>query len=219
MIINLNLKDKTVLIVGGGREAEKRLDVLVKQDCKILILSSKVSNKIKKFTKSKNIKIKKEIVKDTSFITKYKPDMIITTTDDSKLNQKILKEAKKKKILSYSSDDPQTSDFANPSIINLEKTIQIAVFTGGKSPVISKWIKTEAEKIFRKIITNESIMQLKIQEIARHEAKKVISSQINRKKILQKIMNDKKIKQFIKDGNYKNAENLAVSMVKKENEQ
>lgn len=218
MIINLNLRDKTVLVIGGGGEAEKRIMSLVKHDCKILVISPRVSNKIKNLSKRKNIEIKKEVVKNPSVITNYRPDVVITTTDDSKLNQKILQSAKKKKILAYSSDDPHMSDFSNPSVINLDKSIQVAIFTGGKSPAMSKWVKTEAEKIFTKIITSENIAQIRIQEIARHEAKKFISSQTSRKSVLKKIMRDKTIKQLIKDGQFKKAESLAMSMVSKENE-
>lgn len=218
MIINLNIHDKKVIVIGGGKEAEKRITTLLKQDAKILVLSPDVTNKIKKLAIMKKIQIKNDTIKNTSFLTKHKPDIIITTTDNSKLNQKILQAAKKKKILAYSSDDPDSSDFSNPAIIDFEKTIQVAIFTGGKSPAMSKKLKTDAEKIFRKIIKKEDLAQIKIQQIARHEAKKSIPSQIHRKRTLKTIMADKTIKQLIKDGQLKKAENRAISMVMKENE-
>ena len=72
------------------------------------------------------------------FIAMLKPDMIITTTEDKKLNQKIINTAKKNNIIAYSSDNPDESDFSNPAIIDFEGMIQIAIFTGGSSPSMSK---------------------------------------------------------------------------------
>jgi len=143
-----------------------------------------------------------------------KPYMIITTTNDKKLNQKIINYAKKKKIIAYSSDNPDSSDFSNPAIIDFENIIQIAIFTGGRSPAISKKLKEESEKTFKKIITKEVINQIKIQNKARELAKNVIATQNERKMYLRSIMNDKEIKQLIKDGKLKKAEKQASILLR-----
>ncbi|MDO8640308.1 MAG: NAD(P)-dependent oxidoreductase, partial [Nitrosarchaeum sp.] len=138
----------------------------------------------------------------------------ITTTNDKKLNQKIINDAKNKKIIAYSSDNPELSDFANPAIIDFENTIQIAIFTGGKSPAISKKLRIKSEKIFKKIITKEDIGQIKIQNIVREHAKNMILTQKERKGYLSSIMNDKEIKQLIKDDQLKKAEKRAIIILR-----
>ena len=207
MIVDLNLRDKTVIIIGGGNEAQKRINSLQNQGCKILLISDFVIIPISKLIKIKKIKFKKQKIQDVKFISKYKPDMIITTTNDHTLNQKIINAAKKKKIITYSSDNPENSDFSNPAIITFENLIQIAIFTGGRSPAMSKKIRIQSEKIFKEIITKEDIAQIKIQQIARTMAKSKIDTQIKRKEFLKSIMSDKEIKQLIKDGKPKKAEN------------
>ena len=214
MIVDLNLQNKTALVIGGGNEAQKRVNSLLNQECKILVISDSINSQISKWAKSNKIKIKKQKIRDIVFIAKLKPDIIITTTNDKKLNQKIIKVAKKKNILAYSSDNPQESDFANPAIINFENIIQIAIFTGGQSPAMSKKIKNKSEKFFKKIITKQDISQIKIQKIARNLAKETIPTQIQRKAYLQSIMNDKKIEELIKDNQIKKAEKRAVSILK-----
>ncbi|MDH3610585.1 MAG: bifunctional precorrin-2 dehydrogenase/sirohydrochlorin ferrochelatase [Nitrosopumilus sp.] len=207
MIVDLNLRDKTVIIIGGGNEAQKRINSLQNQGCKILLISDIVSTSISNLIKAKKIKFIKQKIQDTKFISKYAPNMIITTTNDYILNQKIINAAKKRKIIAYSSDNPEDSDFSNPAIINFENLIQIAIFTGGQSPVMSKKIKTQSEKILKEIITKEVIAQIKIQQIARTMAKRKIDTQIRRKEFLKSIMGDKEIKQLIKDGKPTKAEN------------
>ena len=207
MIVDLNLRDKTVIIIGGGNEAQKRINSLQNQGCKILLISDFVITSISKLIKTKKIKFKKQKIQDIKFISKYQPDMIITTTNDHTLNQKIINAAKKRKVIAYSSDNPEDSDFSNSAIINFENVIQIAIFTGGRSPAMSKKIRIQSEKIFKEIITKEDIAQIRIQQIARSLAKSKIDTQIRRKDFLRTIMGDKEIKQLIKDGKPKKAEN------------
>ena len=212
MIIHLNLQGRLVIVVGGGNEALKRINSLLEEKCQILVISNELNSQIKTLVKNKKIKFKKQKIQNSDILSIYKPYMIITTTNDKKLNQKIIKDAKNKKIIAYSSDNPELSDFANPAIIDFENTIQIAIFTGGKSPAMSKKLRIESEKIFKKIITKEDIGQIKIQNIAREHAKTTISTQNERKMYLSSIMGDKEIKRLIKDGQLKRAEKRAITI-------
>ena len=214
MIVDLNIHNKTVIVIGGGKEAQKRINSLLKQDCKITVISDSINTEITKLLKAKKIKFEKQRIRDVKFISKFKPDLIITTTNDKKMNQNIINAAKKKKIITYSSDNPEDSDFSNPAIIDLESTIQIAIFTGGQSPIMSKKIKDKSEEIFKKIISKEDIAQVKIQNIARKLAKETIPTQTQRREYLHSIMDDNDINQLIKDGQMKKAEKRAITIVR-----
>ncbi len=214
MIVDLNLQNKKIIIIGGGNEAQKRINSVLKQECDITVITDSVNEQIKKLEKSKKIKIIKQKITDTKIISKLKPDLIITTTDDKKMNQKIINDSKKKGVIVYSSDNPEDSDFSNPAIIDFENTIQIAIFTGGKSPAMSKKIKDESEKILKKIITKEDIAQIKIQKMARKLAKETIPTQEQRRNCLRSIINDNEIDQLIKDGQMKKAEKRASTILR-----
>ena len=213
MIIHLNLQGRLVIIVGGGNEALKRIRALLKENCKILVISNMINNQIKTLVKNKKIQFKKQKIQNTPLLLTYKPYIIITTTDDKKLNQQIINTAKKNKIIAYSSDNPESSDFANPSIIDFENTVQIAIFTGGKSPAMSKKLRIKSEKFFKKIITKQDIDQIKIQKSIRELAKNMISTQKERKRILSSIMSDKEIKQLVRDGQLKRAKKQAIEIL------
>ncbi|HJJ22278.1 MAG TPA: bifunctional precorrin-2 dehydrogenase/sirohydrochlorin ferrochelatase [Nitrosopumilus sp.] len=214
MIVDLNLQDKTVIVIGGGNEAQKRINSLLKQNCEIIVISDSINPQINKLVKAKKIKLKKQKVCDTKFISKFKPNIIITTTNDKKINQKIINSAKRSKVIVYSSDNPEDSDFSNPAIIDFENMIQIAIFTGGRSPAMSKKIRIQSEKIFKKIITKEDIARIKIQEIVRKLAKEIISTQTQRSECLHSIISDNEIDQLIKDGQLKKAEKKATTILR-----
>ena len=79
---------------------------------------------------------------------------------------------------------------------------------------MSKKIRIQSEKIFKDIITKEDIDQIKIQQIARTLAKSKIDTQVRRKSFLKNIMGDNEIKQLIKDGKPKKAENRIIAILR-----
>lgn len=214
MIVDLNLKGNLVIVVGGGAEGMKKVNSLLTQDCKILVISDKVNTQISNYIKQKKINFKKSKLKDANFLSKYKPFLVMAATDDKELNRKIIQKAKKMKCFVYAADDPEVSDFAHPSVINIEDTIQIAISTGGRSPAMARKIKMQAEKIFKKMIKKEDIYQIKLQQIARDAAKKTITTQLERKKFLYSVLNDKSIKQLIKEKKLKKARKRAMLMLR-----
>ena len=214
MIVDLHLQGNLVIVVGSGNEGVKKVNSLLTQDCKILVISDKLNSQIERYVKQGKIKFKKTKLKDAIFLSKYKPYLVMATTSDRVLNRKIVEKAKKMKSYAYASDDPEISDFAHPSVINIADTIQIAVSTGGSSPAMARKIKLKAEPFFKKNISNEDIYQIKLQKFARFEVKQVLSTQLDRKKFLYAVMNDKHVKELLKEGKYKMSQVRVKKMLK-----
>ena len=215
MIVDLNLKENLVIVVGGGAEGLRKVNSLLTQNCKILVISDKINTQLSRYVKEKKIGFKKIKLKNTSFLSKYKPFLVMAATDDKQLNRKIVEKAKKMRCYVYAVDDPKVSDFSHPSVINIEDTVQIAISTGGKSPAMARKLRIEAEKIFKKIVNKEEIYQIKLQQIVRNAAKEKISTQKERKIFLYSVLNDMKIKQLIKDEKLEKAQNRAMLMLRR----
>ena len=206
LIVDLHLNGKLVIVIGSGNEGMKKVSSLLTQDCKILVISSSSNSQLEKKVKQGRIEFKKMKLNDANFLSNYKPYLVMATTDDRALNRKIVEKAKKMKSYAYASDDPEVSDFAHPSVINVADTVQIAISTGGSSPAMARKIKLKAESYFKKNISNEEILQIRLQKFARAEAKLIIKTQLERKKFLYGILNDKHVKELLKDGKYKQAQ-------------
>ena len=213
MIVDLNLKGNLVLVIGGGNEGLKKVNALLTQDCKILVISDETNKEIERYVKQKKVTFKKIKLQNANFLKKYKPFMVMATTDDRELNRKIVEQAKKMRCYAYAADDPAVSDFAFGSVINIEDTVQIAVSTGGRSPAMARKIRMQAEKVFKKIIKKDDIYQIKLQDFARNAAKTKLDTFPERKKFLYSVMNDNYVKQLIKEGNFKNAKMRVMKML------
>jgi len=214
VIIDLHLNEKSVIIVGAGNEALKRIKLLTNEDCEIIVIGEKPIAEITKLSQKKKIRLKKIKITSTSFLKKYKPFLVIASTTDSVLNHKIIQTAKKMKILAYASDSPDSSDISYMSLIDIKKTIKVAISTSGSSPIMAKKIKSKTEKCLQKNISDQDIELIKIQKFARSESKKHILTQIERKKFLYDLMNDKRVKELLKDGKYKAIQTTIKKMVK-----
>ena len=206
LIVDLHLNGNLVIVIGSGNEGMKKVSSLLTQDCEILVVSNSSNSQLEKHVKQGRIKFKKMKLKNANFLTNYKPYLVMATTTDRELNRKIVEKARKMKSYAYASDDPEVSDFAHPSVINVADTVQIAISTGGSSPAMARKIKLKAESYFKKNISNEEIFQIKLQKFARAEAKLIIKTQVERKKFLYSILNDKHVKELLKDGKYKQAQ-------------
>ena len=214
LIVDLHLKGNLVIVIGSGNEGMKKVNSLFTQDCKILVISNKSNSQIEKYVKQGKIQFKKTKLKDATFLSKYKPYLVMATTSDMTLNRKIVEKARRMKSYAYASDDPEVSDFAHPSVINIADTVQVAVSTGGSSPAMARKIRLKMESFLKKNISSDDIYQIKLQKFARFEAKKVISAQLDRKKFLYSVMNDKRVKELLKEGKYKMTQTRVKKMLK-----
>ena len=214
MIIDLHLNGKTVVIVGAGNEALKRIKLLENEKCQIIVIGEKPHSEITKLSRTKKLMLKKTKLTSSLFLKKYSPFLVIASTTDNLLNQKIVQTARKMKILAYASDSPELSDISYLSLINIKKTIKVAISTGGSSPIMAKKIKLKTEMCLQKNISNQDIQLIKIQKFARSESRKFIAAQVERKKFLYALMKDKRVKELLKDRKYKPIQTIIKKMVK-----
>ena len=215
MIVDLNLKGNLVIVVGAGGEGLKKVNSLLTQDCKILVVSDSANAQIRKLADAGKIEFKKTKLQNADFLDGYEPFLVMAATDDRQLNRKIVEKAKKMRCYAYAADDPEVSDFAHPSVINIEDTVQIAISTGGRSPAMARKIKLKAEKLFKDIIDKEDIYQIRLQKVARDAAKQKIPTTLERKKFLYSILNDPKIKQLLKEDDLPKAKREVMKILEK----
>ena len=143
LIIDLHLNGKTVVVVGAGNEALKRIKLLQSEECFIIVIGEEPHSEIVKLSKQKKIQLKKSKITSTQFLKKIKPFLVISSTSNFSLNQKITKASKKLGILAYASDSPEFSDISYLSIIDFKNEIKIGISTNGSSPIMAKKIKSK----------------------------------------------------------------------------
>jgi precorrin-2 dehydrogenase / sirohydrochlorin ferrochelatase len=138
----LDVLEKSILVVGGGEVASRKIEALLRAGAKITVISPIVSVYIQ------------SLIDDNRCIWiegKYDSSVLSTswlqvwaTTDDSTLNHAIYHDAKAFGILVNVVDDQPYCDFITPSMIERGR-IQIAISSGGASPVLIRNLRQTLE--------------------------------------------------------------------------
>ena len=210
MIIDLNLKGKLVLVVAGGNESTRKIESLLSQQCDIVVVAEKVEKSIKRYADAGKIILELRKIKNIDFIKKYKQlSLILATTDDCELNREIVLFGKSHGCYVYAADDPQVSDFSHPSVINIKDTVQVAISTGGRSPLMGKTLRERVEPIIKSSINDLILNQIKLQEQLRVEVQQILPSAEYRKKFLIELMNDGEVNKLLDEKKISTARALA----------
>lgn len=143
---------KNILVVGGGREATKRIAALTMEDCSITVVSPDISDDIMDMAKDGHMDVIHEKA-DISILDRIHPDMVIATTDDHILNRALMAEARRHHMLRYSSSDPLCSDYAHLAQAEFGGLVRVAVSTGGRSPAAAIRIRDQIRTTLNETIT------------------------------------------------------------------
>ena len=211
MIVDLNLIGKRALVIGGGNESSRKVEALLSQQCKIFVVAEKAEQSIKNYADEGKVSLDLRKIENVEFLKDYKQlDLILATTDDPDINREILVAGKEKYgCYVYAADDPQVSDFSHPSVININDTVQVAISTGGRSPLMGKSIRQDLEPLIKKSISDLILMQINLQDQLRSMSKKMIPSVEYRKKFLTELLGDKSVNQCLEEKKIPKARELA----------
>jgi precorrin-2 dehydrogenase/sirohydrochlorin ferrochelatase len=216
LIVDLNLDGKCVIVVGGGTEGVRKVRGLLGQNCKIIVISNRINRHLLNLSKGGKIQVVKAKLKDADILSNYKnPFLILAATNDKLLNRKLVDKGRHMGSFVYAADDPPYSDFAYASIINIEGTMQVAISTSGKSPIMARKVRIKAERILRKAITKLDIENTKLQEFARNAAKPKIKTVSKRKEFLYSIINDQTIQNLIKEERLEDAKSTTLKLLER----
>jgi precorrin-2 dehydrogenase/sirohydrochlorin ferrochelatase len=183
-----SLKDKTAVIIGGGKVALRKLGGLLDSGAKVKIISPEHIEEIvslqQKYPSSIEI-IKKEYEEGDL----EKAYIAFAATGDPGVNKAVFQEAARKNILINSADDPENCSFYVPSMAH-RGNLTIAVSTAGDSPAMAAGLIRKFENSIPENIEDVLSALRDARQILK-KMNKLTSG--NRGNILKKIAGDDKL--------------------------
>lgn len=137
----LKLTHKKILVVGGGEVACRKVDLLLKANANVTIVSPELHPYLQSLLDAERfhyINASYAAVQLDGF------DQVWATTDNRALNHQVYHDANAKKIWTNVVDDPDYCDFITPSMID-RTPIQVAISSGGASPVLVRYLREKLE--------------------------------------------------------------------------
>lgn len=139
----LQLKDKRVLLVGGGRVAYTKLLHLLEFGSDVTLLSSVVSKEIEDIIRTKSLPF---VLKEYKKGDILGFDAVVVATNDIILQQEIYKESRELRVLFSCVDILEYCDFTFGSYIK-KGDLVVDISTGGVSPALAKELKHYIEAL------------------------------------------------------------------------
>ena len=146
--INLDIKNKICVVLGGGHVALRKINGLLAAGGKVINISHDFCDEIKKLAADNNVTL---IHEEYSVGCLPNGLIFIAATSDSEINKLAAIEASGKHMLVniVNKNDLDINQFTVPSVIR-RGDLMITISTNGKAPSLSKNIRQHLEKQFNK---------------------------------------------------------------------
>lgn len=141
--IMLQLDGKKVVVIGGGRVAERKVQGLLGTGARIIVISPEATMELQTLFVDGRIEWKKKLFSAEDL---QDAALIFAATDDRDINHSVKSLAGKHQLVTIA-DDPDLSDFHLPAHVQRGR-LSIAVSTGGASPTLAKKVREVLEQQF-----------------------------------------------------------------------
>ena len=206
MLVDLNLKNKIVIVVGEGDELETRMRQFRDAGAKVIVADRRPNKKRLKSVKFVKWNGRGEL---NELMEKYDPYALILATTNKQLASKISKSARREHCpLIYAVDMPDLNDFNMPAVAKIG-AVRVAVSTGGLSPAMASIIRKKIERI----ITIEDLREVKLQALMRDKVRRQIPNSELRKRCIYKIIHDVQIRKCLQANKFEQAKKLASKQI------
>ncbi len=142
--ISLNLENRLCLVVGGGRVAERKVLSLLECGAGVRLVSPAITGNLHKLALSGTISHIPDQYREEYLEGVF---LVIGATDSNGTNAKVSRDCMSRGLLVNVVDDPPRGNFYVPAVVR-RGSLQIAVSTDGKSPLLARKIREQLEKAF-----------------------------------------------------------------------
>lgn len=136
----INLENKKVIVLGGGKTALRKINSLLRFNCRLAVVAPRICDEIKKIS---GISIHES---NMNLDILDEADMVIAATTKDSVNEKIGRYCNERKIPVNVAENTELSSFLFPGIVMREDLV-VGVTTGGNSANVAKEIRNMIEKL------------------------------------------------------------------------
>lgn len=145
--LSFDLKDRNILLVGGGKAALEKFVQLSRTSCRLTIISKSFSSDFQNALAQEHwatIEVHERGFGSQDVEGRF---MVFSAVDDSELAEEIYQLCRKNNILINSADDTKRCDFFTTAIVE-RGSVQIAVSTGGRFAGLTRILRRHLESLF-----------------------------------------------------------------------
>ncbi len=139
--IFVELQDMPCVVIGGGREAQRKVEGLLGAGAKVTVVSPELTRPLQKMLADSEIDCIQRDYQEGDIDPFH---IVMVATDDGAVNNEVSAEGRRKRIWVNAADDIPNCDFILPAVIR-RGAITLAASTGGASPALARRLREELE--------------------------------------------------------------------------
>ncbi|MCE5271878.1 bifunctional precorrin-2 dehydrogenase/sirohydrochlorin ferrochelatase [bacterium] len=140
----LDLNGRLCKVVGAGKVARRKIEGLLEAGARLEVISPAAVPEVESLAAQGKIAWVRRAYHDGDLEGAF---LVIGATPDRAVNAAVFREAESRHILVNVVDDPQYCNFILASVLR-RGDFQLAVSTGGASPVLSRKVRERLESLF-----------------------------------------------------------------------
>jgi len=144
--INLNIRDKLCVVIGGGKVAERKVKNLLHCGARVRVVSPDLTHPLSKWVSQGKINYTRSEYRAGYLKGVF---LVYAATSNRKVNAEIARNATQRKLLVNVADAPMESTFILPAVAR-KREVSIAVSTNGLSPAKSVRIRDKLKILLDK---------------------------------------------------------------------
>ena len=178
--IYLDIENRNVVIIGGGNVCARKAETMMNYGARVTVISPEFTGEIETWGREGCLQLRKKTYDESDLDD---ANIVIASTDNESVNTQIAEDCRRRRIPVNVVDVTHLCEFIVPAIIE-KGSIQIAVSTGGKSPVIARTLKEDLNRL----IGPEYDEINQVLGSLRDGAKKVLPTDVDRKRFFDGIV-------------------------------
>jgi precorrin-2 dehydrogenase/sirohydrochlorin ferrochelatase len=141
----MNLTDRGVAVVGGGKVAARKIEALLMSGARITVISPRVTDEVASLARGGRLRwveeeFREELLDDIPDLT-----LVFGATDDRKVGKALYEAATRRRTPCNIADDPELCSFILPASLTRGR-LTICVSSGGASPALSRRVREDLER-------------------------------------------------------------------------
>lgn len=140
----LALEGKKVLVVGGGRVAQRKIETLLEHGALVNVVAREFNRPIASMVEKGLIQYAGQDFAESHLDHIF---LVIAATSDVSLNRHISEQAQQRGLFVNAVDQPSECNFIVPSVLRRGDLV-VAVSTSGKSPAFARKVREDLEEHF-----------------------------------------------------------------------
>lgn len=165
--VALKLENQVCLVVGGGAVAERKVSSLLKSGAKVKLVSKEVTPRLRRLIAAGLVAYRQGEYACADLAGVF---LAIGATSCPETNRRLAQDCRERNLLVNVVDSPELCNFYVPAVVTRD-SFQIAVSTGGKSPLLARKIREELAKRYGPEYGELAGLLGRIREKARREIK------------------------------------------------